>query len=231
MTVGVIFLSLAATPELRVMTQKAVNSCISSDPDIKFKVLVCEGIPGIKYAGAKVINPSTEKPFNYNEYMNTCRSHYMFEGCDYIALCNNDLLFGKDWATNLIKKMKEKDALSACPMEPTIHAHVKFEDGVSEGYNVTVRDRHVAGWCIFQDMSIYSITGDLNTECSFWHSDVIYSMQLKENAIRHILVEEAKVHHLTSQTLNSHVINDQQREVLTYGQDKNLVAFQATQNN
>ena len=112
-------------------------------------------------------------------------------------------------------------------MEPTIHAYVKFEDGVVEGNDVTVRNREIAGWCIFQDRSIYNIIGDLDAECSFWHSDVIYSWQLAKNALRHILVEDSKVRHLTSQTLDNNVISDQQRAILTYGQDDNLRAVLA----
>lgn len=202
MTVGVIFLSLGSTSQLREMTQTTVNSCIISDPDINFRILVCEGVPDIKYTGAWVTNPPPGKPFNYNEYMNICRSHSMFEGCEYVALCNNDLIFERGWATNLIAAMKETDAMSACPMEPEIHKDVVFEDGIVGGYEVVTGFRPVAGWCIFQNMRIYDIIGDIDDRAEFWHADTLYGAQLTQHKLLHILVEGSKVHHLGSQTIS-----------------------------
>mgnify|MGYP003648641433 CR=1 FL=1 len=217
MTVGVIFLSLGATPELREMTQNAINSCITSDPDINFMVLVCESTPDVTYTGALVTYPPPDQPFNYNGYMNTCRACGVFEGCEYIALCNNDLLFEKGWATNLIKKMKEKDVLSACPMEPVIHKEVVFEDGVHAGHEVTSGYRPIAGWCIFQDLRIYDIIKDLDTRAEFWHADTMYGVQLQGHKINHILVEDSKVHHLCSKTLFNPVISEPLRHHYTNG--------------
>lgn len=217
MRVGVIFLSLGATPELREMTQNAINSCITKDPDINFKVLVCESAPNIKYTDALVVYPPEGKLFNYNEYMNTCRASEEFDECEYIALCNNDLLFEKEWATNLIKKMKEKDAMSACPMEPTIHKDVEFTDGIYEGYGVTTGNRPVAGWCIFQDLRIYDTIKALDDRAEFWHADTLYGAQLASHKIKHILVEDSKVRHLVSKTLHNWVVPESLRHYYTHG--------------
>lgn len=216
-TVGVIFLSLGATPELRELTQQAVDSCIASDKDVNFKILVCEGVEGVKYNGAWVTHPPRNKPFNYNEYFNICRVHPLFDACTYFALCNNDLVFEKGWASSLIEKMKEHKVLSACPMDPRIHPEVKFTDGVSKGHQVTAGDRHVAGWCIFQHKDIYSVIENLTTECEFWHSDVMYAAQLMNHSLEHILVEDSKVHHLTSRTLNSSAVSESTRYYYTEG--------------
>ena len=200
MKVGVIFLSLGGTSKLRMMTQNAVNSCIASDPEIDFKILVCEGERNVKYNNAHMSYSFGN--FNYNRTMNECRKHHLFDDCDYIALCNNDLLFEKGWATALIEAMKEQGVMSACPMEPRVHKEVKFTDGIHEGHEVTSGYRPVAGWCIFQDLRIYNVIKDLDECVEFWHSDTVYGSQLAKHKVKHILVEGSKVHHLTSQTID-----------------------------
>jgi len=50
--------------------------------------------------------------FNYNRCLNLGRSI-----CDseYIAFCNNDLYFERNWARNAVQAMEEGDYLSASP--------------------------------------------------------------------------------------------------------------------
>ena len=161
--------------------------------------------------------------------MNICMSLPVFAECEYVALCNNDLIFEKGWASALIKKMKEHDVMSASPMDPATHAGVKFEDGALKGRLVTKMPRHLTGWCIFQDLRIYKTLGALDSSAQFWHSDTLYASQLAEHALGHILVEDSKVHHLDGQTIGSSIIPDLLRNLYTiespihrkiYGDDK-----------
>ena len=220
--VGVIMLSLGGTPELQQMTQNAIDSCVSGDESIDFTVVVCESVEGITYTRATTAHPPGNQPFNYNGYLNSCRTLSEFEGCEYIALCNNDLIFEKEWASTLIKKMKEHNVMSACPMDPTVHADVKFKDGVSFGHTITLAPRHVAGWCIFQDLHIYDTIKELNTEAQFWHADTTYANQLTELNIAHMLVEDSKVHHLRGQTIGSSLIPDEVRNLYTEASPLNI---------
>ena len=71
-------------------------------------------------------------------------------------------------------------------MDPTVHANVIFEDGVLFGRTVTKAPRHVAGWCIFQDVRIYDTIKALHTNATFWHADSSYAGQLSELGIPHI---------------------------------------------
>ena len=204
--VGVIFLSLGATEELRDMTQKAIDSCLDGDPDIEYRVVVFESEEDVEYENAYTIHPIDDDSFNYNKRMNICRGLPIMDDCEYFALCNNDLVFEKGWASTLIKKMIEHKSWSACPKEPTVHAEVKFENGVNAGRLITVGERHIAGWCIFQDRRIYKFLGRLNEQPVFWHSDSYYAFQLAKDNLKHILVEDAVVHHLNSKTIGSDVI-------------------------
>lgn len=227
MKVGVIFLSKGEDSEMRDMTQMAISTCIESDPDIEFQVLVMESAGSFKspiyYEGA-LTTYAPDVPFNYNQFMNIARQHYHLGGSEYLALCNNDLVFTKGWATNIIKAMKKADVMSACPMEPKVHADVTFPDeGYLEGYTITANERHVAGWCIVQDPQIYDTITHLDTTCEFWHSDVFYAAQLQLHDLRHILVEDSKVHHLTSKTLGSYLIDNPTREYYMHGQDAKLM--------
>ena len=213
-SVGVVFLSLGGTPELIQMTQDAIDSCVADDAPINFEVVVCESIAGVEYTGATTVHPQGT-PFNYNGYMNSCRTLPEFDDCEYIALCNNDLIFEKGWASALIKKMKEHNVMSASPMDPTVHADVKFENGVSKGHTITTPPRHVAGWCIFQDLRIYDIIKALDTQAQFWHADTAYANQLVNLNLAHMLVEDSKVHHLSAQTIGSSIIPEYVRNLYT----------------
>ena len=229
--VGVVILSLGGTPEHQQMTQTAIDSCVSEDESIDFTVVVCEGIKGIEYTGATTVHPPSDLPFNYNEYMNSCRIMPEFDECEYIALCNNDLIFEKGWASAIIKKMKECDVMSACPMDPAVHVGVKFKDGVSFGHTTTKPPRHVAGWCILQDLRIYDTIGALNTQAQFWHSDTTYASQLVTANLAHILVEDSKVHHLNSKTICSSLLPDYVRNLYTEASPINIQIYEEQQKN
>jgi len=229
--VGVVILSLGGTPEHQQMTQTAIDSCVSEDESIDFTVVVCEGIKGIEYTGATTVHPPSDLPFNYNKYMNSCRIMPEFDECEYIALCNNDLIFEKGWASAIIKKMKEHNVMSACPMDPTVHADVKFEEGVCHGHAVTVLPRQIAGWCIFQDLRIYDTIKDLDTQAQFWHADTAYAQQLLNLNLPHILVEDSKVRHLNCKTIGSSLIPPYVREMYTNSSPTNIQIYNEQQKN
>jgi len=225
--VGVVFLSFGGTPEHQQMTQDAIDSCIAEDDAVDFTVVVCESVEGITYKNAVTVNPPNNQPFNYNGYMNSCRTLPEFGACKYIALCNNDLIFEKGWASTIIKKMEECDIMSASPMDPTVHADVKFEDGISRGHTVTLDPRHVAGWCIVQDLRIYDTLKSLDTQAQFWHADTAYASQLVNLNIAHMLVEDSKVHHLGGKTISSSLIPVHVRNLYTDASPVNIQILNA----
>ena len=70
---GVIILSLGGNEELRNMTQTTIDTCLSKDTSVDFKVVVCESMENVRYKNAITIHPTPNIPFNYNAYMNMCR--------------------------------------------------------------------------------------------------------------------------------------------------------------
>lgn len=195
MTIDVIILSNAKTEKLKQLTQQAIDSCRDSDINSWFNIIVIEQA---KHTYANCFTMFYNAPFNYNGFMNYGISITKNE---YIALCNNDLIFEKDWAKNIIEAMKAHDLLSASPRCPVLPNQKKFaKPGVYEGYN---NAQHLSGWCIVINRKLFDIIGKLDDEFPFWFADNVYGEQLKKHGVKHALVSNSIVTHLQSQTLNT----------------------------
>ena len=127
--------------------------------------------------------------FNYNRCLNLgfsmCNSQY-------VAFCNNDLHFERNWAKFAVGAMEAGSYLSACPSGRQVFT------GVIEGYVVGT---HILGWCIIVNRNIFDIIDKFSEIVSFWYSDNVYAVQLECARIKHILVGNSKVRHLKSKTL------------------------------
>ena len=120
---------------------------------------------------------------------------------EYVALCNNDLLFHENWATNIIREMKAHNLLSASPACPHRQGRqFRGDNNVEFGYN---NGQHLSGWCIVINRKLLSIIGELRANFPFWFADNEYAEQLKEYGVRHALVRDSVVRHLSSATLNT----------------------------
>jgi GT2 family glycosyltransferase len=196
--IDVIIVSNGKTPELREMTQRAVDSA-------KQNVFVMEQT-GHKYENCRTIHYI--RPFNYNGVLNEgIRVSGIGYANRYVALCNNDVLFHDGWAEEMIKQMEAHEAMSASPndyMNAWGHA-------VDEGYEISVE---LKGYCIVCDRRLFDIIGKLDEGVDFWYSDHIYADQLIKNGVKHILCLNARVEHLVSKTINE----AEDYEKLTNGQ-------------
>lgn len=130
-------------------------------------------------------------PFNYNWCLNL---GFSFCKSQYVAFCNNDLYFDRNWAKNAIFAMKKHGYLSVSPSNRYI-----FE-GVIEGHIVGEKGQ-LYGWCIIVDRKIFDYIGKFDEVCNFWYSDDVYAVQLRCAGIKHALVGNSKVKHLKTRTL------------------------------
>lgn len=191
--VDVVILSWAKTTELGKITAKGIQTLLKSEnPDkVKFNVFLLESNPGAKYNfpdNVKVIY-MTEK-FGYHKFMNIGRK---MGNSKYVALCNNDLRFQRNWASNIIREMEaDEKLLSACPVEPIVNMISKHFTNEKYGYETR---KFVNGWCIFQRRDIYDIIGDLDEQFVFWCCDDEYGMTLEKNNIKHALIKTSIVNH------------------------------------
>lgn len=197
--IDVIILTLTDSPTIKEMTKQAIQSCFNSEMggNIKFKFFVVESNKEAEpYQNCTMLYP--DFPFNYNGYMN-----FAIKYCngDYIAMCNNDLLFKQNWATILIKEMTKYGCLSGSPMsdQAILQRPYKNTQKPMLGYRVSL---HISGWCLLAHKSVFDKIGKLNEFNTFFVSDTWYSKQIEAAGIKHIFVPYSKVYHLCSKTLN-----------------------------
>lgn len=191
--VDVVILSWAKTQQLKQITEKGIITLLKSENPkiVNFNVYLLESNIQVKYnfpPNVKVVYMTNE--FGYHKYMNIGRK---MGNSKYIALCNNDLRFQKNWASNIIKEMEcDSNLLSACPVEPIVNMTSKNFTNEKYGYQTR---KFINGWCIFQKREIYNIIGDLDESFVFWCCDDDYGMTLEKNNIKHALIKTSIVNH------------------------------------
>ena len=113
--------------ELQETTQNCIDSLIESDPLVNFNVVVVESydeLDGYQYSNTIGTFPPPEittiypkEEFGYNKFLNIGLKHC--KG-DFVAYCNNDLIFHKEWASNIMAEML-KNNLFPNPNETTVN--------------------------------------------------------------------------------------------------------------
>jgi len=197
--VDVVFLSYAKSKMHWNYTQNAIYTLLKSEENIKFNIIVIESeLTAVPFEKAKTVYVKSEN-FNYNAYMNLGVS---FGNSRYVAMCNNDLEFKKDWCSILLREMRNHNVLSGSPMSDQAPLQIPYRKSthVRFGYNGS---DHISGWCIMADRKLFELIGKLDETPRFWCSETYYAIQLKEKNIKHIFVPYSKVYHCCSKTLNT----------------------------
>lgn len=207
--IDIIFVADTKNLTHKSMTQTAINSCRASEQRMKMNFIVVDGNPATRgFLNAKTV--TYDFKFNYNKCLNLGMKYAKH---DFIALCNNDLLFRRGWAKNIIDAMKIGKYLSASPYDRSTNL-----TGCREGYRI---GKDVKGWCIVIRRELLGIIGELATPVTFWFSDNAYADQLKKHNVKHALCYDSVVHHIGSKTLMS----KPGRRDLTTGQGKKYEAW------
>lgn len=162
------------------------NAIVSSGVDC----IIVETFSHTTYDKAKM-TLFWNKPFNYNACLNYGILHTETE---YIALCNNDLIFDKGWQS-IEATMKKHNALSASPYSMyNTHRHgYRPDKSVHEGYWI---GHELLGWCIVIHRDLIGIIGKLDERYNFWCSDNAYSDQIAAAGVKHILDCGSMVNHI-----------------------------------
>ena len=218
--IDVVIISWARNEELVQVTKDGIDSLVENDEGVTYHIYIVESNKDIKYEDMEeyqrkwmhtIETVYTEEPFGYNKYLNIGRR---LGNSPYVALCNSDLTYEKNWATNIINEMERHDALSASPWCPqtqgpnTPHLH-----NVYAGYRVR---GELAGWCIIQKRKIYEQIEDLNEGVSFWYSDNIYADEIQARGIKHILVPTSVVnHHEFNLGKTGSTLNEEEQQKIT----------------
>jgi hypothetical protein len=222
--VDVVIISWARNEELLRVTKEGLNTLFDSESDIVFHAYVVETNPDVNYDeynqflwmhSCTTMHPNTE--FGYHKFLNIGRRA---GNSPYVVLCNSDLTYEKNWASNIITAMEAyPEFLSASPWCPQTQGDNKLH-GTSLFEGNRVRGE-LAGWCIFQQRKIYDIIGELDERFTFWYCDNDYSLDLQTKGIKHFLVPSSVVNHhenMLGKTGTSLTIEEQSK--ITIQQEK-----------
>lgn len=203
--IDIVIVSNSETSLLRGMTSMAIRTARDNAGIDVGKIVVIEQCRWRKpYKGTKTLHYDFE--FNYNKCLNlgfsVCKSQY-------VAFCNNDLHFGKNWALNAILAIKD-GYLSVSPTQKHIFP------GILPGYEI---GKHILGWCIIMDRIVMDRIGQFDCPVDFWYSDNVYALQIQAAEVKHALVGNSYVRHFTSTTLGK-VRNSKKRMAMQIGQEK-----------
>jgi len=191
--IDLVIVSNALDQDRKHITETAMLTA-SVDPMVG-NIVVVEQQAHIYYNGAETVH--YDFSFNYHKCLNL---GIEYTDAEYIALCNNDLVFSFNWATKMLEGMN--GYLSASPWSENVHGI--FWGGVTYdpvGWDVR---SIIAGWCIVIHESVLKKIGKLHEGVKFWYSDNVYAAQIKKAGIKHILVRESRVEHLETRTLAGH---------------------------
>ena len=199
-TIDVIILSFAKNDELKHLTEQSIETLLESEnpEEVKFNIVVIESNKQLRpfaYAGANTIYPKAG--FGFNRYLNIGLSSTT---AAYVCFSNNDVIFSKHWASEILNAMKiDHTLLSASPICPVFHPKHGFEVNTGNHYGRRA-GREVAGWFIFLKRELMHIIGPLDEKITFWYADNDYADLLQKFNINHALVSTSVVKHLVEST-------------------------------
>jgi GT2 family glycosyltransferase len=197
MKLSVILLAMTTTEELFTMTSVCINSLIASESATEIEIIIIESNKNYLNAGFKhpefvtVIVP--ESDFNFHKFLNI---GIRASTGEYVALCNNDLVFHKSWFAEILKIKEKNPSIKSFSPNGKID-DCYFTNKFEIGYKVQT---HVKGWCIVANREVFSSIGFLDETFDFYYADNDYAMSLKCNNIKHALVFNSYVTHLAKKS-------------------------------
>ncbi len=194
--IDIIILSYAKDEQLKNLTIQTIDTLLASeDPEeIEFNVVVIESNKGLspyQFTHSTTIYP--EVKFGFNKYLNIGINS---TNNPYICLCNNDLLFHKHWASEMLNVMQTENALSAAPFCPVAHVRVgyPFAQSFITSYKI------FSGWCFLIKRELINKIGLFDENFNFWYADNDYLKTLESFGIKNYMVTNSNVTHLSSET-------------------------------
>lgn len=188
--VDVIILSNAKTSDLKGLTQKAIDTCITGANGLTVNVIVIEQRPNIQYKDAQTVFHTAH--FNYNGFANLGIKQGKAE---WVMVANNDLVFRDGWLHNLIAA--GHPVVSAkCPNDSRQTGITKNTLGYTNGV-------HFSGWCFMMKRYLWEQIGGLDDCVDFWCSDDVTIEQVKRAGVTPMIVHNSLVEHLQSTTFKT----------------------------
>lgn len=197
---SVVILAMTNSFDLYKMTVDCIESLVSSESEVVMEILVVES--NKNYRSEKFQYPDYVKviipdgTFNFHKFLNI---GIKVSRGEFVALCNNDLLFHKNWFTEILNIKQENPSIksfSPNAVDGGFTSDKRFEIG----YKV---QSHVKGWCLVAERSIFIKIGYLDELFDFYYADNDYAMSLKLHNIKHAVVFNSYVEHLEKRSSGS----------------------------
>lgn len=198
--IDIIIISYAYDSQKRELTESTLKSILTSESEkeFNFHIYVIESektADNYNYKNTTTIKPSVK--FGYHTYLNI---GVQLGSSPWIVLANNDLIFKKGWATAILDAKKEDPELESFG---TWCEHFHISKGISKtpiiqyGYTNGI---HITGWSIVLTRKLYIKMNGLDENFIFWYCDDDYKMTIKQMGVKHALITNSEITHLTSQT-------------------------------
>lgn len=194
--IDVVIVSYSKDEVCRKTTEECIRSLIKSDPnqEEKFNIIVVESQEGVDWNNfaPNVTTYSAPLPYGYHKFLNFGRKQ---GNAEWVALCNNDLIFTSGWFNKILKAHeKESSCLSFSPICPLTQTQYGINPytGHYKGHRIRME---ISGWCLVHKREIYDKIGDLDERFYHWFCDNDYAMTLQSKGIEHILVSDCIVIH------------------------------------
>lgn len=217
MIVDIVMIVYSKSNRLIEMTKKAISSLHESETDHSFNLILLESgdYEDGRYENCTYIKPNLE--FNYHRFMNFGLKYCTNE---FVGLANNDLVFHKNWFSNILEyangELKDVKSFSAWNSHGNWHNnHITDMKDYYVEYGVGV---YLTGWFLLLKREILD-TITLKEDVNFWFSDNTYQDELIKYHIKHALIRNSVVDHITSATLFTH--DGPTIVSLTHGQQEN----------
>lgn len=198
--IDIIIISYAYDNKKRELTDSTIKSLLSSESEdeFTFHIFVIESektAENYNYRNTITIKPS--ETFGYHRYLNIGIS---MGSSPWLVLANNDLIFKKGWASAILGAIKIDPELESFG---TWCERFHPSKGISKTPTIQygyINGIHVTGWSIILTRKLYIKMNGLDEKFKFWYCDDDYKMTIKQMGVKHALITNAEITHLTSQT-------------------------------
>ena len=223
MIISTIILSYALDDEIYQMNCQCIESLLNSEQweDGQLEILLIESNKQNPYSydeRVKVLVP--DEVFNFHHFFNIGRS--ITRG-DFIAFCNNDIVFRKGWFS-AIMEVKKKHPKFMC-FSPLDRSYPLMSEDIlpsSQDYYIGWNNKkHFAAWCFVWERRVFDIIGPFDETFDFYSADDDELQTLRYYAIPNVVVTHSEVKHISQvvtkkeESINPHRIIDTKDYPLT----------------
>lgn len=195
---SVIILSYAIDDEVYQMNCRAIESLFASETwsDGEPDVLMMESNLSASYEYDKRVRiMKPEEKFGFHRFFNIGLDNTDGE---YVAFCNNDIVFQSGWWSAIMKVKKEHPRFMC--FSPVDSSYPMMAEEIVKGKDYTIgweNKRHFAAWCFVWERKVFNTIGRFDEIFDFYSADDDELMTLRYYAIPNVLVTGSEVKHLS----------------------------------